>query len=147
VILGVVGVCAAATVAGGLISGTEAGQKAANLATSPAPTTTTPVASAPTLPSVPDLQANDPHGVRACQLAAKAFNDGHSDKTAVVAPIAAAGVKSTHGDIAFAGQMLADRLALVKAAKGQPDEARLRIDMMTAVIQLVTECTKAGYPT
>lgn len=91
--------------------------------------------------------AFEPGGAKACAALGKLYgSDGMYDPDKLQ-PIGEQAVKSTDFDIRTLGQLLIDWAKLARAAKGHDDELTTKLDMSTTATNLLTRCTKAGYPT
>jgi hypothetical protein len=101
-------------------------------------TNTTPAAKAANSPPP------DPAGAKVCADIRKANVDPNVTPATMEA-IGSAGQQVTDQGVRARAALLASSARLARAAKGQGDEVRLTLEMVTAGIELETACVTARY--
>jgi hypothetical protein len=96
--------------------------------------------------AVTSIPPPDPYGALVCPKILKVMGTQaiYEDADAMLA-IGQEAAVTRDSNISFAGNMLADRAELAKAAKGGANESSTKLDMGTAATNLATACTKAGF--
>lgn len=93
-------------------------------------------------PSAASSEPVDEYGERACALVEAAVDADNLTKNGIVEEIADAGIKSTNSYVANAAEFLPEQLELAIAAQGQDDEFAMRTGLLTAAIEMQTECIR-----
>jgi hypothetical protein len=90
----------------------------------------------------PSADPVDQWGQRACALVEDAIENDTLMDAGVIPDIAGAGAKSANPYVVSKAQFLPDRLELALAARGQDDEFAMSASLLTAAIELQTECIR-----